>query len=282
MASQLSAYVAYTTGDLASVDSDHRDPLWYVDPMTTRELAAPAIDWAGAADGQHYFGRRNGLKVRPVGSGYGEALAEGIDRYVSASVECVRSKRPFRGRAARWSPHGEAVYAIINEVVEWAEQVAALRETLMWAPSATDLALITHDLRSTLSWMNFTPAYVSEPIVRYNRPLLTSFTPDVAGIQLLSAAHLERAEDLSGWITTAVGGDRYLVEARDVGAWLADPEPEPELVAQGRADFGAMILTMKAVVDNNPWRDGSYGLDGRFQFYEPRVRLRIPDRPKLM
>ena len=281
-AAQRSAYVAYTTGDLTAIDSDFRNPLWHVDKETTRKLADSVVDWTSAGGGQQYLGRRNGIHVRPTGGGYGPALAEGIDRYVSTSVECVRKRRPFHGRAARWWPHGEAVYTVIDPEIGWADQVAALRETLLWDPSATDLALVRQDPYAAISWMNLTPAYVSEPMVRYNRPLLTSFTPDAAGLQLVTSAHLERAHDLSGWITTAVGANRYLLQARDLGAWLAEPEVDSELLAAGRADFGDMILTMRSVVDNNPWRDGSFDLDGRWQFHEPRVALDIPEQSKLM
>ena len=36
---------------------------------------------------------------------------------------------------------------------------------------------------------------------------------------------------------------RYLVEARDLDAWYADPEPDPAVLARAREDFGEAIAT---------------------------------------
>ena len=64
--------------------------------------------------------------------------------------------------------------------------------------------------------------------------------PDAHGLQLLTADHLERAEDLSGWEITQVG-DRFLVAAPDPAPWFADDEPEPTTLERARRDFGGMI-----------------------------------------
>jgi len=89
-----------------------------------------------------------------------------------------------------------------------------------------------------------------------SRPLMSSFVPDVNGIQVLTDAHLARANDLSAWSITSLNAGRHLVEAKDLAAWYANPEPDPRLLEQARADFGNMILTPEAIVEHNPWHDG--------------------------
>ena len=66
--------------------------------------------------------------------------------------------------------------------------------------------------------------------------------PDVYGIQVLGTKHLEHAKDLSGWVTTRLDGGRFLVEARDLGAWYQSV-PDAQLLAIARDDFQGIILT---------------------------------------
>lgn len=66
--------------------------------------------------------------------------------------------------------------------------------------------------------------------------------PDVYGVQVLGAQHLEHAKDLSGWMTTRLDGGRLLVEARELGAWY-EGVPDPDMLAAARDDFRGVILT---------------------------------------
>jgi hypothetical protein len=66
--------------------------------------------------------------------------------------------------------------------------------------------------------------------------------PDVYGIQVLGPRHLEHVNDLSGWTTTRLDDDRFLVEARDLPAWY-EASRDPELLAAARRDFAGIILT---------------------------------------
>ena len=280
-ASQMSAFVAYETGDLTLIDSDYRTALWYVDPTLTRYLADQAIVWAYRRGDKHSF-VREGWAVRPADLDYGQALADGLERCAGASVEFVRA-RPFRGRQAAFTTQGLAKYAIVDPDSVWDDQLADIRRVLTWSSPRTDLGLIRRESRSTVVWSRPSPPWphVSEAEVRYSRPLLTSFTPDVAGLQLLTDAHLDRAHDLTGWKTTKLAAGRHLVEARDLGAWYAEADPDPGLLEQARRDFGSMILTAEAIVDHNPWRDGV--LDHmRWRFFEPRVELETPANARLL
>lgn len=81
------------------------------------------------------------------------------------------------------------------------------------------------------------------------RHLWASYVPAPHGVQLLTNAHLDRAHDLSGWLLDEVAPGRWLVTHPDREAWLT-PEPDPELVAEATADFGAMVLTFETALAN--------------------------------
>ena len=94
-----------------------------------------------------------------------------------------------------------------------------------------------------------------ESDIRYNRHLLSRYTPDAHGIQILSDQHLTRARDLSSWNIRELGHGRYLVEAEDRTSWYCKPLPDQEVVDQARHDFGDMILTKEISAANPPpWR----------------------------
>ena len=90
-----------------------------------------------------------------------------------------------------------------------------------------------------------------------NRHLWASYVPEVFGIQILTAAHLDRARDLRDWKISSFGNDRYLVEAADLEKWYS--QPTPYISARGFAhhDFGDMILTETAIcADPHGWLSG--------------------------
>jgi len=254
---QLTAYVAYTTGDLAAINRNDRDPLWYVDNKTTLHLTEQGHEWAYTRGCRQYFDR-DGETCQPVGyDGVGLAVAQGLDPYVSVELECVHSN-PFRSRKVGWWPHGNVAYQVTDPTQSWDQRLDTVRGALSWLPRRTDVGMIRHGVSGVTNWMNpHTPwPHIREPDVRYNRPLLASYVPDVSGIQLLTDDHLGKATSLTDWTITALGGGRHLVESRNLAAWYSDPDPDPDLLAQARADFGDMILTEAVIAANSPWHEG--------------------------
>lgn len=70
------------------------------------------------------------------------------------------------------------------------------------------------------------------------------------GIQILTGHHLDSSNDLSAWRTIRLDDSHMLVEARDLEPWYATRRRphehlDPQLMAQARDDFGAMILTLE-------------------------------------
>ncbi len=251
---QLTAYVAYTTGDLAAVPSEDRSPLWYVEGKVTRHVMEQATSWAYTRGCRQYLTRAADWVVEVVGPNVGRAMAQGIERYGQVAFKCAQ-EAPFRERFASFWAQGRGVYQVVDATLGWQERLALVDRVLSWTPPHTDLAMVRYGLGGVGLWNSPTVPwpYVREPDVRYNRPLLASFVPDVSGIQLLTDAHLERAHDLSGWDIESLAGGRNLVRARDLAAWYAQPVPDPDLLAQARADFGAMILTPDLIPAYSPW-----------------------------
>jgi hypothetical protein len=77
--------------------------------------------------------------------------------------------------------------------------------------------------------------------------LLGSYAVDAAVAQVLTADHLARAADLSGFAVTDVGNDRFLVVAEDPAPWLDDLNPDAGTLAAARAGFGPMLLAEETI-----------------------------------
>jgi hypothetical protein len=187
-----------------------------------------------------------------------EAVAEAIDRYVNVIVRCRRSK-PTRMRMFELWPRGTTSYADHDPSLSLTEKLALARQPLSFDLEHTDLAFVTTAQPSGSPWRldprDDSWPHVDESDVRYNRPLLASMVPDANGIQILTRAHLERANDLSDWTVKHLAHGRYLVEAPDLNAWYANALPDPAVREKARADFGDMIMTPQLIAENSPWTD---------------------------
>lgn len=255
---QLTAYLAYTTGDLTAIPRNERAQLWFVEEKITRYIAEQAITWAYTRGGQQYLCREDAdWWVQPVDLDYGLALAQAIDRYTFCNVRCCL-ERPFRQQAVGLWPQGTVIYQTVDPTLDWRHKLEQVRQTLTWTPPHTDLGFVRYGRGGITRWNHpIVPwPHVDEPQVRYNRPLLASFVPDVNGIQLLTDAHLERATDLTDWVIEPLAGGRHLVSARDLEPWYAQPEAHPEVLARARYDFGEMLMTPERIKTYSPWRDG--------------------------
>jgi hypothetical protein len=260
---QLSAYVAYTTGDLTTVASDDRDALWFVDDTITRHVAEQAVAWAYTRGAGQWLARSAWWWVEPVDpTGVGPVLGTAMDDYVSSQYLCVHPD-PYRARMAGFRPQGTAFFQVTDPTLDWATRLDLVRRTLSWTPPHTDLAFVRYGYGGQALWSHPTVPWphVNESNVRYTRPLLASFVPDANGLQLLTDAHLDRATDLSGWDIEPLAAGRHLVTSRDLDAWYATPEPDPDVLARARADFGQMILTPDLIEAHTPWTDGPYSAE---------------------
>jgi hypothetical protein len=253
------AYLAYTTADLAKLARDDRMRCWSVDPVTTRYLMEQTIEWCRRPGGQFHLGRGADWTVQPRGFDFAAAASEALNHRILVTVACFETS-PLRAALSAFWTMGLAVYRSAGAGLSWQERVDRLRATLLWSPPRTDLAMIRPGPGNSIAWSESTIPWphVTRSDVREARPLLASFVPDASGVQLLTRAHLDRATDLSNWVSTKLPGDRFLLEARDLEPWFASALPDPHAVDTARSDFGAMLLTPEAIVEHNPWADGVF------------------------
>ena len=125
-----------------------------------------------------------------------------------------------------------------------------------------------HNAPKPLNWaFGDTPAGVHTRDIRSVARLLHNRVVAPCGVQVVSDAHLERANDLSNWNVTSLGDQRHLITAPDITPWYAPPIPlEPpkflprwerhhppdDLYQQALTDFGDMIITQHDVDTHHP------------------------------
>jgi hypothetical protein len=230
-----SAFLAYTTTDLNAVPEADRETGWFVDDAVTRYVTERAATWAYTRDSRQFLMREEpDWCVEPIGLDHALAMAHGIRRYTNCRLVTLHQK-PLRMRLADFWPQGEAFYQFFDPDLTWRARLGKVRETLTWTPPHTDLGFFRHDHGNAVGWNSYLLPWprATEADVRYNRPLLKSFVPDVNGIQLLTDAHLARAHDLNDWHIEPLAGGRHLVEAPDLDVWYAQPEPDPQSHRKG-------------------------------------------------
>jgi hypothetical protein len=129
----------------------------------------------------------------------------------------------------------------------WQDELASARTALERAASQLDVGFV----RRTSAYARWGDVHLYPPAwpsghegLRYlrERAWWSRRVPDAHGLQLLTADHLARAEDLDAWDITPVG-DRVLVAAPDPEPWFANDQPDPATLKRARRDFGAMIAT---------------------------------------
>lgn len=259
------AYLAWAQ-DLETVKADpNRGSHWHVPPDATERILEHAAAWtkAGGESSIVYMGIFP-LAVSP------EADVAGLMNSALINNDRTRSLRyqsdQERGRMASLGPGGDAVMQEIGASVPWNQRLEAVQDALNTLPfQDLDLAFIRPAPKLTDSWQQIDIRQKREPRqklpglhesdIRYNRHLLSRYTPDAHGIQILTDQHLALARDLSGWNIQELGHGRYLVEATDLTPWYSTPLPGQDTLDQARHDFGDMILTKEIIAANPPpWK----------------------------
>ena len=161
---------------------------------------------------------------------------------------------PLQVRHVELGPAGEVVALQRDAVADWRTRVRQVAWTLGTRASDLDLGFVRAFAgRSITTWQELGPQHRDFVLV-LTRHLWDRYVPDVNGIQLLTAAHLDRVGNLDGWLVEEVAAGRYLVQARDLEPWYAQPDPQADVLAQARAQFADVLLT-RQIVDDNPSPD---------------------------
>ncbi len=259
------AYLAWAP-DLKAVTADlNRGSHWHVPPDATEMILEHTAAWIKAGGDQAivYMG------VFPIAVSPEADIAELmnsalIHNYRTASTRYQSDQQ--RGRSAFLKPGGAAVMQEIGASVPWQQRLQAVQEALTTSPTEhLDLAFIRPAPKHAHSWQQIDIRQKRDPRqklpdlhesdIRYNRHLLSRYTPDAHGIQILTDQHLALARDLSSWKIRDLSHGRYLVEAEDLTSWYSTPLPDQETLDQARHDFGEMILTKETIAANPPpWK----------------------------
>ncbi|HXH80550.1 hypothetical protein [Nocardioides sp.] len=258
----LMTYLLMSLPDLTQMSRSEREIGWHVDAGTTRYLAEQGLAWQHIVRGTNWMNRSD-WEVETVGLDHTEAIAEAAQEYGPVRLLSIRDSLAQRKFELR--PPGNAC-AYSGPDADWRTTLDRHRDILTWTPPRTQYGCVRHSHfgggPSGQSW-----PHIYESDLRYHRPLIDTYVPDASGLQVLTDAHLERANDLTDWDITPLTGGRHLVATRDVEGWFRPPagpdwgpgsamRPAPEneaLVAKARADFGEMILTPQVIKDHNPW-----------------------------
>ena len=244
--------------DAVTADED-RTSHWHIPDDATERIVDHAAAWTDAG-GNHsvvYLGSFP-LEVSAEADVASMMRSSLIHNNRTGSIR-YRSEQQT-GRMASLGPGGDATMQEIGAQVPWQERLKAAFSALRHIPTQDlDLAFIRPAPRWTQSWIQIDMRQklpdLREYDIRYNRHLLSRYTPDAHGIQVLTDQHLTRARDLSSWNIQELGNGRFLVEAEDLPTWYSTPVPDQEVIDQARHDFGDMILTKETIAANPPpWR----------------------------
>lgn len=249
------AYLAYTLEDPIAPLSNQS---WRVEAGKTAEILRETVAWAEIPDAQVYFHESAFTMILDPADVTG-MLATAIGRSLLAGVTYV-ARKPTRMRNLSLAANGEVALNDNDDNNRWEEHIPRLRDALLRDPAALDIGIIRGSTNGyASSWTSIDDSPVRLPYLRSqvawqsNRHMWSRYVPDAHAIQVLTAAHLDKARDLTSWQVTRLPGERYLVEARDFAAWMDNGgEVAQDVLERARSDFGEMIITREAI-DADPY-----------------------------
>ncbi|KRA37292.1 MULTISPECIES: hypothetical protein [unclassified Nocardioides] len=222
-------------------------PRWEVDSAQTKDAVKRTVEWAETDPGQTIlvqgdcFLTVQDVDLRP-------AIERALRSAGSAGV-AVYDSAAHRARHAVLGPAATSVYQYIAG--SWTDSVSELLELATQLPAPLDYAFIRTARPGVLGLFEIDGIQplpgIREPQVRYNAHLLDRYLPDAHGVQVVTDAHLQAANDLSDWTITDTGAGQHLVTATDLKPWYGSTQPDPATLARARADWAGALLTMEVI-----------------------------------
>jgi hypothetical protein len=218
---------------------------WVVDGDTTRRLAAAVAREVELPD-ELWVAIDNQLSLNYAGVSIEQAAPELVRANQVIGFQSGR-QHPLAVRDADFLGPGTVSVLFGRSIGSARESVEAGRRLLLASPESEVYGAVVTGRPYT------TPERL--PLVGRSDYFLwcrfwDRIVPDAYGVQVFGPKHVERLGDLSGWVTTRLDGDRYLVEARDLGAWFEGPTPDPATQAAARRDFAGIIMTADFMEQN--------------------------------
>lgn len=248
------AFVGYRVNAYPPRDQPLRG--WQVDPSATRRIGARLQAWASSTPNESWIGMPFG-HVQVASSEVQEFFAS--TAALSHSIKLLDLVSADHGscREAALGTLGEFVSQSVDPDLGWRALLDEQIELLLMDPAAADVGLIKNVRPFPHLWTNLEVLGDAEHVpvrlpVDYmcNRHLWDEYVIDAAGVNLLTAKHLEHASDLGRWEIDEIAPDRYLVMARDLEPWYANVVADPAAITEARRDFGAMILSWDTILAN--------------------------------
>ena len=155
---------------------------------------------------------------------------------------------PTLARYAAIGPYGRLAAQSVSLHGTWEQTLADLRDILLAAPEATDVAFVKNTWCGINLWEAVQKRGLYQPVTRLS-PFLApgvrehwdQITMDAHPVNLLTDAHLDRAHDLTDWTIEQVAPGRHLVTAKNLEPWFTGGSPPEDILVKARADFGDMI-----------------------------------------
>jgi hypothetical protein len=217
---------------------------WDVDDRVTASLCRHAVAWGWFSPSEVYVmvGSASLRMAEPDVSGL---LLGALRRGSLGDVHYAR-REPFAARRVGFSPFGQAVYSVRDAQLPWREHVEAVRDALVAHAASVELGFVRYSRSSSPDWVDL--AHLEPPTpsgihFTVERQLWGEYVPDAHGLQLLTERHLARVNDLGGWRVDEIAPGRFLVQARDLAAWYAEPIPDPAVLDRARRDFGDAVMS---------------------------------------
>lgn len=216
---------------------------WQLPPEATRAVVGTAVDWSLAQSGQVVL-TASGLSMEAGREGLARELELILHGASSGAIDVV-DEALQKARRMAFGPMAVGIFQTLGGSAT--DQVARLRELALLVAAHTRLGLIRVAQRGVsgvhaLDSAQPLPGRLEEHHVRSAPALLDRLMPDAHGLQVVGSAHLAAAGELPGWMVEDLGHGKFLVEAPDLDAWYAARLPVSDVLARGRADWGAALL----------------------------------------
>ncbi|MER5638100.1 hypothetical protein ABT095_14225 [Kitasatospora sp. NPDC002227] len=229
----------YTPRAGAFIALDH--PL--TDANDTARWCAETTDWARHG-GSHALLHAGPVLQHDTSDQVPQHLARTLRTAGHGILTYIDPAAP-RAAQVRVQQDGLAVFQTYDPAAPTTALVARARDAIVANADRTRTAFLTMTPMWSYGWEQTgrQPPAVDPYELRHNHPVWERRIPDVHALQLLTRAHLDQVQNLSGWTVTEVRPGRYLVEADDLTAWCAPGGPPEAVLEQARAAFGAVLAT---------------------------------------
>ena len=239
---------------------------WWVEDDRTDRVVPALVDWCLDTPGEAYLFTGFGMRLPP--SEVAPILLDSLHRGGHAKLTRITEDRR-RLRRLVFDIYGAVMVQTYDPDQAWQAHRDALQQPLRHAAPDVWNAFV-RPLNSGVigryqAWEEppATPLAARRALgsrMWFITHLERDYLPDAYGQQVVTGAHLLRLGELPSerWMVEDLGRDRYLVTARDLAAWFdVDPRPyggedthfsrpappDPDTLAQARADFADAILT---------------------------------------